>query len=328
MIDGASVQHGCDMAGGSRAIANLWQMLGWARSRALHVANHPHPCGLRPTTDRGTERIERWGHPMETKSRSWIAGVESLFTAVCGLAFLLAFASFVWGVGVLLSGLWHAMFGDGYPMEPFWRFAGLSSPPHKVLEWDRTWYLAIIIPLALGGVGMAVSEGLEDSRRTPRERARLRSRQREGDRNFAKQEDQRRSSARMRASRKPMSGWRRLWIALSLVFGLPLFLVQFSEDREAYAYHYASSVLAGFDVETHGGLIFREASAKRPDLNDCNTSSINMSRAASGAYEIRCTRSVWSAMFPALWFAILPAIAMAGVGLAVRWIYRGFRPAP
>lgn len=124
-----------------------------------------------------------------------------------------------------------------------------------------------------------------------------------------------------------MSGWKRLWVVLSLLIGAPIFLVQFGEDRSVNAYHSPSQATAALKDQAFWNALYREANATQPALKGCILDSVKMSQEFYGPdYHIECERSFISAAYPAILYALFPALFMWLLGWTVNWVYRGFRP--
>lgn len=126
-----------------------------------------------------------------------------------------------------------------------------------------------------------------------------------------------------------MSGWLRLWLVLSLVIGLPVFFIQWNEDRHFWKYYEPSDVVqraANGNVED---MLLVEAKFMIPELADCMDGTVEIRRVTYGSgYDIDCTLHGLDALFPAIWYAIFPAIFLFAVGWTIGWVYRGFRPKP
>lgn len=259
------------------------------------------------------------------QARPVIGSVLALGQVILGSA---AAASAMWGAIELLNGLSGLLQEGSYVQEPFWQTLGLSESPHRTFQWDRAWWLLLIAPLALSGFAMGLGESAEDLKRTARQRARARQLKREHDKAFAASESQARRQRSRRTERKPMSGWKRLWIVLSLLMGAPIFLIQYGEDSSAYVTHWPSDATAALTGQAFWDALYWEAHAKQPSLQGCILSTAELEKDAyGGSYTITCERTFGSAIYPAILYALFPALFLWLVGWTINWVYRGFRPA-
>jgi len=229
------------------------------------------------------------------------AGISG-FSALSGLT---AF----WFVGVLAMRGVYWLFGWHYGIQSIGHFLGLNSPA-KIFEFDRSFLLlaAAIVAFFFAWILQAFVDWAE---KTPDQRRRERERRKEAFK--AQQQREREQKAERKAARKPMSGWRRLWIVLSIVFGALAFWVAFDANYRIWA-----------DVPWHGDNdAFWSAAHANPQLHDCNWETAEAKYPIGEMYTVYCiTKDPFT---PALLWALMPALFMALVGLTIRWIYRGFR---
>lgn len=133
-----------------------------------------------------------------------------------------AFGCFAWGLWELIGSLFTLIVHGQYPFEPFWQTLGLEASPHKVMGWDRAWWLVLIIPsilYALADEGLDFARELDDD---GRQLAKKRMLRRRSDPDFARSEQRRRERKRKKRERGPMNGWQRLGVVLSILFGVPM----------------------------------------------------------------------------------------------------------
>lgn len=152
---------------------------------------------------------------------------------------------------------------------------------------------------------------------------------------------------------RPWSGWRRLWVVLSLVTGLPLLWQAYQPYTD---YEYLDRV-AAYDARWMAEDALRSKMNCQPYKGTWKPRAVYPEEfvmrnvppiARPKGYESDAftpPKELWNK--PAKqqlynislecpgkipnenwWWALVPAALMAAVGLTVRWIYRGFRPKP
>lgn len=230
---------------------------------------------------------------------SWLAGGAAILFSL----FLLA---------LVTRGLDY-LIGSKYPFQSVGDFLRLPGPQKGLLAWDRSSLL--MFAAALLGFG---SEGLDDMaawlRKSPEQRQQERERARA--QQATNREVARAQKQQKKAARRPMSGWRRLWIVLSILLGAVTYLIEYD------AYSRASAFI---EYQGNNEDFWRLAHRTRA-LGNCDwaTAKADTEYPNSHGYVVSCTNAdPW--LFASLW-ALLPAALMAAIGLTVRWIYRGFRP--
>jgi len=124
----------------------------------------------------------------------------------------------------------------------------------------------------------------------------------------------------------PMSGWRRLWIVLSILTGIPTALVGWTEWYTERAFVTAPEELHSLESKAFTKAMGDLALQQNPAMANCAPRTMRANASFDWSYDITCTRPVALAAAIALLLALVPATLMAAVGLTVRWIYRGFRP--
>jgi hypothetical protein len=242
----------------------------------------------------------------------WIVEGLGIATVLFGSAFVCAIA----------TRAADALFGWNYHFESIGNFLGIhvamGELGRKVLEWDRS-FLLLGAALATGYSATGIQGFIDWAQKSPeqREQARQRARQQARAASEAAAKNlkfQREQKAARKATKRPMSGWRRLWIVLSILFGLPAFLLAYDSSSSAYA-----------DIAWNGdNKAFWSAAYADPALRDCDWQTAKAADAVGAYVMVSCNTE--HPLFPALLWALAPAFLMAVVGLAVRWIYRGFRP--
>jgi hypothetical protein len=243
------------------------------------------------------------------------------FVEGLGVAAVLFGSAFVCAIGTRAA---DALFGWNFHFESIGNFLGIhlavGELGRKVLEWDRS-FLLLGAALVTGYSATGIQSFIDWAQKSPeqREQARQRARQQAGAASEAAARNlkfQREQKAARKATKRPMSGWRRLWIVLSILFGVPTFLLAYDSSSSAYA-----------DIAWNGdNNAFWSAAYADPALRDCDWNTAKAAN-AGGAYAMVSCNTKYP-LFPALLWALAPALLMAVVGLVVRWIYRGFRPPP
>ncbi len=230
--------------------------------------------------------------------------VVDIFALICVLACL-------WFAVVLAQRGVYALLGWNYHFQSIGDYLHLHEPHKKIESWDRSFLLVGIAFLA-GGIAGGFSDAATWLRKTPEERRRERDIRKAAER--AVNEEKSRKVAERRAARKPMSGWRRLWIVASLLFGALTYLVAYDNYRRA-------SALMDFNGDSEA---FWMAAHHNRELGNCIWATAKADHWTGTTYMISCQNAdPW--LFASLW-AFLPAIILAVVGITVRWVYRGFRP--
>lgn len=114
-----------------------------------------------------------------------------------------------------------------------------------------------------------------------------------------------------------MSGWRRLWIVLSIIFGIPSALIGYDDakTRSVYQDKYANEDWPAF---------WQRALANR-DLNGCDINKAEARNVYGNSWRITCPNA--NRYIEGMMWGLFPAFVMAIAGITLRWIYRGFRPA-
>jgi hypothetical protein len=234
-----------------------------------------------------------------------IPAAEWLVTGLASASILLG--SF-FAVALLIRGVDAAM-GWHYHFQSIGDFLGIQRP-RKVVAWDRS-FLLLAGALVTGSAGTGVQGFIDWAQQSPEQRRRARERAKEA--HEKQQQLDAVAKAARKAARKLMSGWRRLWIVLSVLFGGTTYIVTYD------AYSRASA-----EIPYNGDKnAFWQRAEKTRALGDCDWSTAKAEYPLSGSYLVTCqNQDPW--LFASLW-ALVPGLVMAGIGLIMRWIYRGFR---
>ena len=249
------------------------------------------------------------------------------FKAVAALGLLYCFGSVVLGLFYGAAGFWGRGRHADFVGEPMWRYLNLDEPHGGVLGWDRSIWLIGVGYIACR-LAMAIHDRLST---TPDERAAKRAQaKREAETEASEQRHRVKAKAlersRKKANRPSMSGWRRLWIVLSILLGVPAFLIAYQDGSRGYAYIDASQETRSLKGQQFWNQLFEQAKHDRTELRSCIPATVRMDHSYEWSYSITCDRR--DAFFPALLWALLPATLMWFIGKTIRWIYRGFRPLP
>ena len=228
-----------------------------------------------------------------------------------------AFIAFILFAAAIARRAYYWVSGDTFPFVSIGNYLELEGVHRGILTWDQSFIL-----LGVGIAGLVLVNGLGEFldwfEKTPEKRAEERSKRREAaetERRLQAEERQasRARKAAHRAERKPMSGWRRLWLVLSVLLGAFAFLLANDNYSQAWA-----------DVAWNGdNEAFWQAAHANPRLSNCDWGTAEAKYPNGGSYTVYCqTADPW--LFALIW-AFFPAVIMAAVGLTVRWVYRGFR---
>ena len=235
-----------------------------------------------------------------------IKPVESLISIFASSAVLLT----IWFAIVFAIRGVDALFGWHYGFRSIGDFLAWPRPHTKLLALDRS-FLLLAAAIAGFGIANALQEFVEWARMSPEQRRLERERARFA---YGKQQQLEWEQKQARkADRKPMSGWRRLWLVLSVLFGALAFWIAHDSYSRAWAH-----------VPWNGdNKAFWSAAHSNPRLSECDWSTAEAKYPIGHEYTVYCeTRYPFTRALP---WAFVPALFMAAVGLAIRWIYRGFR---
>jgi hypothetical protein len=248
------------------------------------------------------------------------------------IAVLAALTSFLIGSYGALQSTWPMLWGGNFEAQPFWQFARIDSPPHRVFEWDRAWWLTLILPASLGMLASVLSDSANWLRQSPQQRAEARRAGRENLRRAQEnvQLDQEKVKAAKqiaKENRKPMSGWKRLWIVLSVVIGAPVFAATHSMGAKAYVSVQPSAEVRELQGQAFWNALFEQAKREHRSVRSCVLPTVRMQSSFGTYYSVECDRLTINVTIEAFLLAFLPALAMWIVGVTSRWVYRGFRSA-
>lgn len=254
--------------------------------------------------------------------------IEAL-AIVCGVAGL---GCLLWGISELGGSIFKLVVSGQYPFEPFWQTLGLGRSPHKFLEWDRVWWLLVIMPLILFGLANEIGEAATEAAKNARQLAKDRMERRDSDLDMAKADQQRRQRKRAKRESSPMNGWQRLGVVLSVLFGLPTFLAVYADQDSAWGAVYPTEQVKSLEGQAFWNALYRQAEQADPDrYRGCIRSTIRMEAPASGfdsSYSITCEKTALYAGSRAILWALLPAVVIWTIGLTIAWVVAGFKRRP
>lgn len=244
------------------------------------------------------------------------AGVEKrLIPAAVWAVVGFGMAAFLFGTAFAIAVVRRvgaAEFGWQYHFQSINDYLRLRQPhPPKGLTYDRSWLLLVAASLS-GWAVSGLQSFIEWAEKSPEERRSERAYAKEA--SVKKAQREREERERRKFARKPMSGWRRLWIVLSILFAVPTFLLVYDSYSTAFA-----------DIAWNGdNNAFWAAAYSEPALRECDWPTAKAEPAIGTYSMVTCKTN--DPFMPALLWSLFPAVLMAAVGLTIRWIYRGFRP--
>lgn len=125
-----------------------------------------------------------------------------------------------------------------------------------------------------------------------------------------------------------MTGWERIGVVLSLLFGVPAFYIAYDMNSKAYGYVYPDEVVKTLKGQLFWDSLYLQAQKERPELyKGCIQRSVEMTAPSNnyGGYTITCEKTWKHAFKESIIWGFLPAILIWGIGLTIGWIVQGFR---
>jgi hypothetical protein len=239
------------------------------------------------------------------KQAAEMAGRVGLFfgflTFICGAIF----------AGAVMQRGIDAVFGWQYHFVSIADFLRVKAPYPKGLALDRS-FLWLAAAIGFGTLAGGLNDFETWANKSPEQRRQEREvALEEVDRQH--REVAERKAAR-KAARKPLGGWARLWIVVSILLGVLTYLI--AHD----AYSRASTIIPYNGNSDH----FWATARASHDLSDCLWATAKADYWMGSEYMVTCQNAdPW--LFAILW-AFVPGLVLAIIGLVCRWIYRGFRP--
>lgn len=124
-----------------------------------------------------------------------------------------------------------------------------------------------------------------------------------------------------------LSGWRRLWIVLSVLSGVPVGLIAWDTWKTELAFVTADDRAQNLPRDAFIKAMNAKAREQNPNMANCANHTTRGQNVGGWDYEISCARPLPLVALIAFLFALLPGAVMALCGLTIRWVYRGFRAA-
>ena len=118
-----------------------------------------------------------------------------------------------------------------------------------------------------------------------------------------------------------MSGWRRVWVVLSILFGLPAAYIAYDTNMARETFY--GRTQAEIDDADWRGVEAQLNCTARTGTHRTLSSYTTEDR---GKFDVYFTCRKRNSLGFALALGLAPALLMAAVGLTMRWIWRGFRP--
>ena len=129
-----------------------------------------------------------------------------------------------------------------------------------------------------------------------------------------------------------MNGWKRIGVVLSLLFGIPTFLIAYSENDSAYIPVGQSLRLQDLlksDEESFWAAVHLQAIEDDPEqYAGCDQSTVEMTRplgGEGGMYILTCDKTVSHAIKSSILWGLLPGFILWIIGITVAWVISGFR---
>ena len=89
--------------------------------------------------------------------------------------------------------------------------------------------------------------------------------------------------------KKPLSGWRRLWIVLSVLMGAPSFLIAWGENDQVVVYVTADSAIRSSKGQDFWNQLWAQARQEySSEFSSCVWRSARMDHAWDWTYRIEC----------------------------------------
>jgi len=118
-----------------------------------------------------------------------------------------------------------------------------------------------------------------------------------------------------------MSGWRRLWIVLSVLFAIPTYIIAADNDDARGS---ASNLTFEEVQKTYVVSLIKEPCEANTATSFTTVAYAPNDPVTRYNLEASCKRAGYQER--AFMIALIPAFLMALAGLTARWVYRGFRP--
>lgn len=125
-----------------------------------------------------------------------------------------------------------------------------------------------------------------------------------------------------------MNGWERIGIVLAILFGIPAFLIAYSENDSAYRSVYPSATTSSLEGQKFRDALWQDAQDQFPDEFDgCIFSTVEMQAPYSeySGYSVTCEKNVVHAVSHSILWGLLPGFVFWLIGLSIAWVIAGFK---
>ena len=126
-----------------------------------------------------------------------------------------------------------------------------------------------------------------------------------------------------------MNGWERIGVVLAILFGVPAFLIAYSENDSAYGSVYPTTDVKALKGQEFWNALYSQAQADDPErYKGCISSTIEMT-APIGNYDrsssSSCDKTVKHAVRTSILWGLLPGFIFWIFGVTIAWIISGFK---
>lgn len=123
-----------------------------------------------------------------------------------------------------------------------------------------------------------------------------------------------------------MNGWERIGVILSVLFGVPSFLIAFDTNKSAEGFVTTIEKFDSIDNQKTWNTIYLAANAQNPDrFKNCIPNTLNIKSYGDGfQFRVRCDHSKFFAFRTSAFWAFIPGIFLFLLGYLVAWVRAGF----
>ncbi len=126
-----------------------------------------------------------------------------------------------------------------------------------------------------------------------------------------------------------MNGWERIGVVLAILFGVPAFLIAYSENDSAYGSVYPTEEVKALKGQEFWNALYSQAQTNDPErYKGCISSTVEM-RPPIGTYDqsysISCDKTVAYAISNSILWGLLPGFVFWIFGITIAWIIAGFK---
>ena len=120
-------------------------------------------------------------------------------------------------------------------------------------------------------------------------------------------------------------GWRRLWLVVSVLIGIPAAFLGYTENSTVYMSVPMSSSDRDLPKEQRDK-VFWDRIFAHERMAECDVPTVKFDTWWADEGGASCQRKASEKMQSALLWAAIPAVVLWLIGGAIGWIWRGFRP--